>query len=154
MKMCPWWYKKRGLYWDCERINNDIFVWYIEVLWSKTIGLCKKLTIMFIITCNLQIVAIGLHNMNHLGPRFHLKILQFWVSYLFDWNVYVTRNVCFSEWVLHYTWLYKTVLDKQQSSAMLAKGNEIQPSLFWFIVYLWLVTYCNNANSVCLKFGY
>ncbi len=33
--------------------------WYTEVLWSETIGLCKKLNIIYIITCNPEPQANG-----------------------------------------------------------------------------------------------
>ncbi len=35
-----------------HKINTRGFWWYIEVLWSETIGLSKKLNIIYNITCN------------------------------------------------------------------------------------------------------
>ncbi len=44
-----------------HKLNTPGFWWYIEFLWSETIGLCKKLNIIYnIITCNPEPQANGL----------------------------------------------------------------------------------------------
>ncbi len=41
-----------------HKLNIPGFWWYIEFLWSETIGLCKKLNIIYnIITCNPELQA-------------------------------------------------------------------------------------------------